>query len=486
MGEKALRGRVVSFSYKGLRWDDGKVESVGVGQCIGGQDRKGRDGNKVEMKVQFLASLLLSVCVFSAGVEAHVHNHNAGSQRVLKVEDKVVVGKDNNGEPIVIEELTEGIGEVAAEVEEASETMVTYVFNKLFPFGPAGNALLATTYISGPPNLILALIPSDINVSSLSLLVSFAIGGLLGDVFMHLLPETFTGQSVDLVVGDQVYVLVDNRKNVLLGIGMFVGFLLFFGIDKLMRIIEHTGNASAGGASGHSHSHSHSHASATSSGLPEEKSGELKQRGAKKDGSAATATGAATETEAVIANPNASIKTSAYLNLISDFTHNITDGLAISSSFYISKSVGCTTAIATFMHEIPHEVGDFALLIQGGFTKWQAMGSQFVTAAGAYLGTFIGIALQQSLEKDRAAASAMASSLDSSAPTGLFGTSLSYGDMTLPFTAGGFLYIAFSVIPELLETEEDTDRSAELAKFAKQLVCMFLGIGFMAFIALND
>ena len=435
------------------------------------------------MKLQFLASLVLSACVFSAGVEAHVHNHNAGSQQVLKLEDRVVVGKDNNGDPIVIEELTETV----EETKEVPETMVTYVFNKLFPFGPAGNAILATTYISGPPNLILALIPSDINVSSLSLLVSFAIGGLLGDVFMHLLPETFTGQSVDLVVGDQVYVLVDNRKNVLLGIGMFIGFLLFFGIDKLMRILEHTSGGDGGdGGHSHSHSHSHSHASATSSGLSEEKSGELKQRGTKKD-DADTDALADTETEAVIANPNASIKTSAYLNLISDFTHNITDGLAISSSFYISKSVGCTTAIATFMHEIPHEVGDFALLIQGGFTKWQAMGSQFVTAAGAYLGTFIGIALQQSIEKDRAAASALASSLDVAAPSsGLFGTSLTYGDMTLPFTAGGFLYIAFSVIPELLETEEETDRSAELAKFAKQLVCMFLGIGFMAFIALND
>lgn len=439
------------------------------------------------MKLHILTSAVLSVCALLVHAEAHVHN-NAGNQHVLRVEDTVVIGKDKDGDTIVIEGHTEKV--VSGNREGAEEeTVVTYVFNKLFPFGPAGNAILATTYISGPPNLILALIPSDINVSSLSLLVSFAVGGLLGDVFMHLLPETFTGQSVDLVVGDNVYVLVDNRKNVILGIGMFIGFLLFFGIDKLMRILESSGEAGDGGSHTHSHAHSHTHASsssATTSGLSDEKSAELKRRRGKQDDDDDDE-GEEEEhrsgDDAVIANPNASIKTSAYLNLISDFTHNITDGLAISSSFYISKSVGCTTAIATFMHEIPHEVGDFALLIQGGFTKWQAMGSQFVTAVGAYLGTFIGIALQQSLERDGVAA---ASSTAADSPAGIFGTSLHYGDMTLPFTAGGFLYIAFSVIPELLESKEGADRREELKTFGLQLLCMFLGIGFMAFIALND
>src|ERR1700761_1540008 len=78
-----------------------------------------------------------------------------------------------------------------------------------------------------------------------------------------------------------------------------------------------------------------------------------------------------------------------------DFTHNITDGLAMSSSFYASPTIGATTTVAVFFHEIPHEVGDFALLIQSGFSKKKAMGAQFVTAIGAFLGTFIGIAVQE-------------------------------------------------------------------------------------------
>jgi solute carrier family 39 (zinc transporter), member 7 len=44
------------------------------------------------------------------------------------------------------------------------------------------------------------------------------------------------------------------------------------------------------------------------------------------------------------------VKVSAWLCIISDFTHNITDGLAISASFYISPSIGAVTTMAVFFH----------------------------------------------------------------------------------------------------------------------------------------
>src|SRR5438105_1650956 len=100
-----------------------------------------------------------------------------------------------------------------------------------------------------------------------------------------------------------------------------------------------------------------------------------------------------------------------------DFTHNITDGLAMSASFYASPTIGATTTVAVFFHEIPHEVGDFALLVQSGFSKRAAMGAQFVTAIGALLGTLIGIAVQEF-----GGGSSSASATAASAPTGLLGT----------------------------------------------------------------
>lgn len=136
---------------------------------------------------------------------------------------------------------------------------------------------------------------------------------------------------------------------------IFAGFAAFFVLDKTMRVLS----AQAGDEGhGHSHSHSHSHSHGPSSGKStavdegSEKSG-LKSR-AKGD----TTTTASTREKKSVTVPeiNPSLKLSAYLNLFGDFTHNITDGLAMAASFYSSPALGAVTTIATFCHEIPHEV----------------------------------------------------------------------------------------------------------------------------------
>src|SRR5690606_6516650 len=133
--------------------------------------------------------------------------------------------------------------------------------------------------------------------------------------------------------------------------------------------------------------------------------------------------------------PAAEIKPSSILNLVSDFTHNITDGLAMSGAFYSGPTVGAGVCIAVMLHEIPNEIGDFARLIQGGFTKWQAMGAQFITALGAFTGTVIGIAIQEYSKRSGPVAGAVVEGAQ-----GLFGTDLKAGDLVLPWTAGTFLY----------------------------------------------
>lgn len=152
----------------------------------------------------------------------------------------------------------------------------------------------------------------------------------------------------------------------------------------------------------------------------------------------------------------------------------------MSASFYASPTVGATTTMAVFFHEIPHEVGDFALLIQSGFSKRAAMGAQFVTAVGALLGTLIGIAVQE-FGGGGAAAGEGAMAMDA----GIWGTSLTWGDMLLPFTAGTFLYVGtVSVIPELLET--GPKRGEELRKMLVQFAAVAAGAGIMLYISWHD
>ncbi|KAF2788929.1 ZIP zinc transporter-like protein [Melanomma pulvis-pyrius CBS 109.77] len=339
-----------------------------------------------------------------------------------------------------------------------TSSLTSQIFAFLFPGTPAVNALLATLYISGPPNFLLALCPPNIDPSSLSVMVAFAVGGLLGDTLFHLLPEIFLGEDEH----DKVkFVMVEPNKNLLLGVAIMVGFITFVAMDKGLRI--------ATGGGGHDHSHGHSHekveVAAKSSGA--EISGNTDSLRARKPANGITPPASALSP--VEKEISSSVKLAGYLNLIADFTHNITDGLALSSSFYASPTIGATTTVAVFFHEIPHEVGDFALLIQSGFSKKAAMGAQFVTAAGAFLGTFIGIAVQE------LGGSSASSGVQG---PGLFGTSLQWGDMLLPFTAGTFLYVGtVAVIPELLET--GPNKGEELRKTLTQFAAMFTGAGIM-------
>lgn len=346
-----------------------------------------------------------------------------------------------------------------------TSSLTSRIFAFLFPGSPATNALLATLYISGPPNFLLALCPPNIDPSSLSVMVAFAVGGLLGDTFFHLLPEIFLGEDEPEHVR---FVMVEPNKNLLLGVAIMVGFVTFVAMDKGLRI-------ATGGEDIHDHGHGHGHTHGKAE-LAENTSTSAKASGADiKDKSWDSVRSRKGASENGTLPPilekeiNASVKLGGYLNLIADFTHNITDGLALSSSFYASPTIGATTTVAVFFHEIPHEVGDFALLIQSGFSKRAAMGAQFITAIGALLGTLIGIAVQEF---------GGSSNSNTVQGPGLFGTSLQWGDMLLPFTAGTFLYVGtVAVIPELLET--GPERGKELKKTLTQFLAMYVGAGIM-------
>jgi solute carrier family 39 (zinc transporter), member 7 len=354
-----------------------------------------------------------------------------------------------------------------------TSSLTARIFAVLFPGSPAVNALLATLYISGPPNILLALCPPNIDPSSLSVMVAFAVGGLLGDTLFHLLPEIFLGEAAP----DHVrFVMVEPNRNLLLGVAIMVGFVTFVAMDKALRI--------AAGGEGHDHGHGHTKAEEIPTAM---RSGAdiaaNSARSRKKENGSTTVKPSPKEEKEM----NASVKLAGYLNLMygylfalpitltnifsADFLHNITDGVALAISWYSSPTIGATTTVAIFFHEIPHEVGDFALLIQSGFSKRAAMGAQFVTALGALLGTVIGIVVQEYGGPN-------ANTAGAGMKSGLAGTSLTWGDMLLPFTAGTFLYVGtVAAIPELLET--GPDRAVELRKTGTQFLAMAAGAGIM-------
>jgi zinc and cadmium transporter len=122
-----------------------------------------------------------------------------------------------------------------------------------------------------------------------------------------------------------------------------------------------------------------------------------------------------------------------YLNLVGDGFHNFLDGMVIAASYIVSIKLGIATTLAVILHEIPQELGDFGVLVYGGFSKKKALFCNFISALMAMLGAVAGYFISD--------------------------FALGFSGFILPLTAGGFIYIATSdLIPEI-HKESDLRRS---------------------------
>lgn len=82
---------------------------------------------------------------------------------------------------------------------------------------------------------------------------------------------------------------------------------------------------------------------------------------------------------------------SGYLNLLANSIDNFTHGLAVGGAFLVSFRLGALTTLAILVHEIPHEVGDFAILLRSGFNRWDAARAQLLTAGGGIFGALVAV-----------------------------------------------------------------------------------------------
>jgi zinc and cadmium transporter len=81
-----------------------------------------------------------------------------------------------------------------------------------------------------------------------------------------------------------------------------------------------------------------------------------------------------------------------YLILIGDSIHNFIDGVAIAVAFMIDPAAGLATTLSVAAHELPHEIGDFAILVRGGFSRTKALAFNLISALTAVLGGLIAFA----------------------------------------------------------------------------------------------
>jgi len=134
----------------------------------------------------------------------------------------------------------------------------------------------------------------------------------------------------------------------------------------------------------------------------------------------------------------------AYLNLLGDGVHNFIDGIIISAGFLTSLDIGLVTTLAIALHEIPQEIGDFAVLVHGGLTRKTALLYNFLSATAAIIGAVIGYISLTSLEH--------------------------FIPSVIAIAAGGFVYIATAdLMPEL-------HKERTISRLILQTFALLLGV----------
>ncbi|XP_055692928.1 zinc transporter ZIP6 isoform X1 [Lutzomyia longipalpis] len=248
----------------------------------------------------------------------------------------------------------------------------------------------------------------------LHFLVALAVGTLVGDALMHLLPHAFEAQEE--ATGH-------NHSSTWICFGTFMSGLLMFLLENLLSL--------AGGG--------HSHGSSAEDPPKPESSEEIELNPRKKP------------------NSEKPLTPLAIMVILGDGLHNLTDGLAIGSSFAADPIMGMTTAFAVLCHELPHELGDFALLLKTGVTLKRVIILNIISSALSFIGMGIGLFLI---------------SLNTSLIKWIYA-----------FTAGSFLHIGLAdLVPEL--THGAPSRSLKSALIA--ILGILTGGLIMLVIALNE
>jgi zinc and cadmium transporter len=264
-------------------------------------------------------------------------------------------------------------------------------------FGGIASAAFAVVFLWVPENHSARILPH---------FVSFATGALLGAALLALLPDAIEGAGLAGAHG--------------IGLALVAGLGVFFVIEKLVLWW-------------HLHAHeSASEARACAQHADDEPVTPSYEHTASGHGS----------------HGHARDHASGILVLVGDSLHNALDGVLIAAAFLTSVSLGVVTTFAVAAHEIPHRVGDFAILVQAGWSRRRALLLNLATGIASVIG----------------------------ATLAYFGLRLAMGALpyALAVAAAGFLYIAVAgLIPGL-------HRRSDPLTSAIQVILITLGIAAIA------
>jgi len=200
--------------------------------------------------------------------------------------------------------------------------------------------IILVTLVSGVLSVLAAglflALPGRQREAALPHLVSFATGALLGAALLALIPHAVLGAGSERVHE--------------VGIALIAGIALFFVLEKFLLWRHcHDDHCDTHTVAGHSHGHNHQQV-----------------------------------------HDDARRKASGSLVLVGDALHNVLDGVLIAAAFLTDVHLGIVTAVAIMAHEIPQEVGNFAVLLHSGVSRGRALALNLLTSLTAVIGGVVG------------------------------------------------------------------------------------------------
>lgn len=221
--------------------------------------------------------------------------------------------------------------------------------------------IIVTSFAGGILSVSMAAVFAlNLRTAWIPMLVSYAIGAMLGAVFLEILPHAFEeATSVESISATLLF-----------------GLLLFFVLEKLVIWRHCHGD------------HCEVHAIHNEANCPDVQHGGSVQEGGAKFRPVKSQAPSIVQVHSHAHSHHDSGR-SGMMIMIGDTFHNFVDGVLIAAAFLVDVKLGMVTALAIISHEIPQEVGDFLILLHSGYSKKQAFIFNLVSSLATLIGGLI-------------------------------------------------------------------------------------------------